>query len=116
MTQFSQKQMLRVVSRARALADPTRLRILLVIARGERAVGQIAAALSVQQSTVSKHLQVLFNAGLVDRRRSASAVIYSADAVHLDRILVLMSKEQRQRKRIDSAHDTHTIRSWKRSR
>jgi DNA-binding transcriptional ArsR family regulator len=68
------------------------------------------------RTTVSKHLQVLFNAGLVDRRRSASAVIYSADAVHLDRILVLMSKEQRQRKRIDSAHDTHTIRSWKRSR
>jgi len=35
---------------------------------------------------------------------------------NLDRILVLMSKEQRQRKRIDSARDTHTIRSWKRSR
>ena len=116
MTQFSQKQMSRVVSRARALADPTRLRILLVIARGERAVGQVASALSLQQSTVSKHLQVLFNAGLVDRRRSASAVIYSTSAAHLDRVLTLLSKEQPRRKRIDSARDPNTIRAWSRSR
>jgi DNA-binding transcriptional ArsR family regulator len=31
----------------------------------------------MQQSTASKHLQVLFRAGLVRRRREASAVIYS---------------------------------------
>ena len=115
MTQFSQKQLSRVVSRARALADPTRLRILLVLSHGERAVGQIASALSIQQSTVSKHLQVLFNAGLVDRRRSASAVIYSTGAAHLDRMLVPLSREQPRRKRMDSARGANTIRAWTRS-
>src|SRR5687768_5069671 len=66
-----------IANRARALGDPTRVRILYVLARGEQAVGSIASAVEAQQSTVSKHLQVLFHAGLVGRRRVASAVIYS---------------------------------------
>jgi DNA-binding transcriptional ArsR family regulator len=77
MKRFSDEQLNLIARRARALGDPTRVRILEAIARGEQPVGQIAAALDSQQSTVSKHLQVLFHAGLVDRRRSASAVIYS---------------------------------------
>ena len=67
----------RVANRARALGEPTRVRILGVLARGAQPVGHIATALDTQQSTVSKHLQVLFNAGLVQRRRAASTVIYS---------------------------------------
>lgn len=77
MKNLSQAQVSRVASRARALGEPTRVRIVEMLARGEQAVGQIAAALDTQQSTVSKHLQVLFQAGLVDRRREASKVIYS---------------------------------------
>jgi DNA-binding transcriptional ArsR family regulator len=77
MRRFSEEQVNLIARRARALADPTRVRILEAIARGEQPVGQIAAALDSQQSTISKHLQVLFHAGLVERRRSASAVIYS---------------------------------------
>src|SRR5687768_15216605 len=77
MRRFSDEQVNLIARRARALADPTRVRILEAIARGEQPVGQIAVALDSQQSTVSKHLQVLFHAGLVERRRSASAVIYS---------------------------------------
>ena len=62
------------------MGDPTRLRILEVLARGEQPVGLIAEAISTEQSTVSRHLQVLFHAGLVQRRREASAVIYSVAA------------------------------------
>jgi DNA-binding transcriptional ArsR family regulator len=54
-----------------------------VLARGEQAVGQLAAALDMQQSTASKHLQVLFRAGLVMRRRAASTVIYSIATAEL---------------------------------
>jgi len=68
---------LRVASRGRALGEPTRVRILAVLARAEQTVGHIADAIDSEQSTVSKHLQVLFNAGLVERRRLGSAVIYS---------------------------------------
>ena len=77
MRNLSDDQVTRIASRARALGEPTRVRILEVLARGELPVGHIADALSSQPSTVSKHLQVLFQAGLVQRRRAASEVIYS---------------------------------------
>jgi ArsR family transcriptional regulator len=85
MRRFSDQQIHTIASRARALGDPTRVRILEVLAQGEQPVGVIAAAVDSLQSTVSKHLQVLFHAGLVERRRSARAVIYSiADAELLE--------------------------------
>ena len=66
-----------IAQRGRALADPTRVRILDVLGRAAQHVGQIASTLACEPSTVSKHLQVLFQAGLVERRRAASTVIYS---------------------------------------
>ena len=77
MKRLSHEHTARVVGRARALADETRVRIIYVLARTELPVGRIAAALRVEPSIVSKHLQVLFREGLVVRRREASAVIYS---------------------------------------
>lgn len=75
----------RIAGRAHALADPTRVRIVHTLAKSELAVGEIASALDSEPSTISKHLQVLFREGLVVRRRSASAVIYSiADPRLLD--------------------------------
>ena len=87
MRALSQDHVMRVVSRARALGDPTRVRIVELLARSEQPVGRIAQALSTQQSTVSKHLQVLFNAGLVQRRREGSAVIYSTSAARAAELL-----------------------------
>jgi DNA-binding transcriptional ArsR family regulator len=77
MRRLSDEHVTLIARRARALGDPTRVRILDVLGRNEQPVGQIATALDSQQSTISKHLQVLFHAGLVDRRRAASTVIYS---------------------------------------
>ena len=77
MKHLSHEHVSLVASRSRALGDATRVRILYVLARGEQPVGSIASAIDAQQSTVSKHLQVLFHAGIVERRREASAVIYS---------------------------------------
>lgn len=77
MKALSADQVRLISGRARALGDPTRLRILDSLARAEQPVGQIAAATATQQSTASKHLQVLFHAGLVNRRREASTVFYS---------------------------------------
>ncbi len=87
----------RIAGRGRALGEPTRVRILDVLTRGELTVGHIADAIGSQQSTASKHLQVLFNAGLVNRRRSASAVIYSLASPHIVeciRLLGLSSSSQ----------------------
>lgn len=85
MKRLTDEQVALIARRARALSDGTRVRIIDVLAKAEQPVGQIAAALDSQPSTISKHLQVLFHAGLVDRRRSASTVIYSVvDAEILD--------------------------------
>jgi DNA-binding transcriptional ArsR family regulator len=77
MKRLSTVQLDAITTRARALADPTRVRILDFLARGPQPVGRIAAALECEPSTVSKHLQVLFHARLVARQRAASTVIYS---------------------------------------
>jgi DNA-binding transcriptional ArsR family regulator len=77
MKRLSEAQVTLIAQRGRALADPTRVRILDVLARTACPVGQIAGTLGCEPSTISKHLQVLFQAGLVDRRRAASMVIYS---------------------------------------
>ena len=85
MKYLSDEHAARIAARSRALADVTRVRIVDVLARNELPVGRIAAALSSEQSTISKHLQVLFREGLVQRRRSASSVFYSiADARLID--------------------------------
>ncbi len=91
MRNLSGEQVSRVANRARALADPTRVRILDVLARGEQPVGHIAGSLSSQPSTVSKHLQVLFQAGLVHRRRVASTVIYSVASKQLLELVRFLS-------------------------
>ncbi|CAN5724558.1 hypothetical protein BH23PLA1_BH23PLA1_29700 [soil metagenome] len=76
MRKLSPSQVSLASGRARALGDPTRLRILESLARGEQSVGHIATTTRTLQSTVSKHLRVLFQAGLVDRRREANTVFY----------------------------------------
>lgn len=83
MKRLSHEHTTRVVGRAHALADETRVRIIDVLARTELPVGHIAATLKIEPSIVSKHLQVLFREGLVVRRRAASTVIYSIADAHL---------------------------------
>jgi len=77
MRRFSDDQVALITQRARALGDPTRVRIIEALTREPQSVGLLAEALGCEPSAASKHLQVLFNARLVERRREASAVIYS---------------------------------------
>ena len=59
-----------------ALAEPTRLRVLRALCRGERAVGQIVEETGVSQPAVSRHLAALHRHGIVARRREANLVFY----------------------------------------
>ncbi len=59
-----------------ALAEPNRRRILDLLATRERPVGELVAALDVSQPTVSKHLRVLREAGLVAVTTRAQRRIY----------------------------------------
>ncbi len=60
-----------------ALADPTRLILFYVLARGPICVNDIAAELGIPQSTVSRHLKVLRDRSLVETDRQANSVYYS---------------------------------------
>ena len=56
-----------------ALADPTRRAILARLASGDLPVGTLAAPFAMSQPAISRHLKVLENAGLISRRRRATA-------------------------------------------
>lgn len=59
-----------------AIAEPRRRHILEFIADDERSVGEIADALEMGQPSVSKHLQVLRDVGLVHMRRDGRQILY----------------------------------------
>ena len=54
-----------------ALSDPTRRAILARLSMGEATVSQLTEPFELSQPTISKHLQVLENAGLIERGRDA---------------------------------------------
>ena len=62
----------------RALAEPRRRAILRLVARDELAAGEIAAAFDVNRTTISQHLTVLKNAGLLSERRDGTRRLYRA--------------------------------------
>jgi ubiquinone/menaquinone biosynthesis C-methylase UbiE/DNA-binding transcriptional ArsR family regulator len=57
-----------------ALADRTRLRILTLLSDSELAIGEIALVLGQSQPRVSRHIRILAEAGLIERRREGSWV------------------------------------------
>lgn len=66
-----------------ALADPTRRRILELVASGERTAGELATEFSTSRPAVSRHLRVLRGAGLVVCRGEAQRRLYRLDPARL---------------------------------
>jgi ubiquinone/menaquinone biosynthesis C-methylase UbiE len=60
----------------RAAAEPTRLRLLALCAEGELTVSELTDILGQSQPSVSRHLRLLCEAGLLDRFREANWVFY----------------------------------------
>jgi DNA-binding transcriptional ArsR family regulator len=63
-----------------ALADPTRRAILARLMQGDATVGELAAPFKVSQPAISRHLKVLEQAGLISRRRRATARLSHLEA------------------------------------
>jgi DNA-binding transcriptional ArsR family regulator len=74
--ELSEAALAMIAERFKVLAEPMRLKILHALWDGERAVGEIIAAVDGLQANVSKHLGVLQQAGLVDRRKDGLRVFY----------------------------------------
>ncbi len=60
-----------------ALADSTRLEILQYLSEGERCVCEIIPAFQRSQSAISKHLNILHDAGILERRFEGKRTLYS---------------------------------------
>jgi ubiquinone/menaquinone biosynthesis C-methylase UbiE len=65
-----------VLAALRAAAEATRLRLLLLLSRGELTVGELTQILGQSQPRVSRHLKLLCDAGLLDRFPEGNRVFY----------------------------------------
>jgi DNA-binding transcriptional ArsR family regulator len=72
-----------VIETLTALAEPNRFRIVGLLRRGARPVGEIGEALEMPQPQVSKHLRVLRDKGLVDVEARAQQRLYGLRAAPL---------------------------------
>jgi ArsR family transcriptional regulator len=61
----------------KALADPTRLRIVAVLLRSEVCVCELMAILNLEQSRISHQLRILRDAGIVEDRRDGRWIVYA---------------------------------------
>ena len=82
-TVFSDRTYHAMAETFRALADPTRTRIVHLLSLGEKSVNQLAENLDVTPSAVSHQLRVLRQLGLVRFRREGKAAIYALDDPHV---------------------------------
>ena len=71
---------------AHALADATRLRIVELLAEGERSAGDLASQFSGARPGVSRHLRILREHGLVRSRVDGRRRVYSLDPGPLDEL------------------------------
>jgi len=83
------------MDRFAALADPTRRRIIEMLASGERAAGSLGEDFAISPPAVSQHLKALREAGLVRVRVDGKHRIYSLDPVGFEEMEAWFEKMRR---------------------
>ena len=102
-----------------ALADPVRRAIVARLSRGPATVNELAAPFDITKQAVSKHIQVLEQAGLVTRTRDAQRRPVHLDAAALERLTAWIDRyrldAERNYRRLDTLlaamTDTHQRRN-----
>src|SRR5258706_1251531 len=90
---LSRKQAEHIAPLLKALADPVRLRLMSLVAShagGEACVCDLTGAFELSQPTISHHLKVLHDAGLLDREKRGVWVYYRARTSSLTSLGVLI--------------------------
>jgi DNA-binding transcriptional ArsR family regulator len=75
---YDKEKLTRVASLLHAVADPQRLFILAMLAEKELCVTDLSSITSDDLPTISQRLKLLYEAGLVKRRRQGKHIFYSA--------------------------------------
>jgi DNA-binding transcriptional ArsR family regulator len=92
----------------KAIAQPTRLKILELLKDGERCVCEIYPALGQEQPAISKHLTFMKRAGILDSRKEGLRIIYWIKAPEVLEILrhaeaILKREVEEDRKSLQAA-------------
>ncbi len=90
-----------VARRFRMLGEPIRLRILEQLEEGERTVGEMVEALGAGQPNISKHLNMLHDAGLVERRREGNSTVYGIGDPMIFKLCELVCRSEAKRSRAE---------------
>lgn len=75
----------------KALADPTRRRILQLLRQDKKSAGEIGEQFGLTAATISHHLSVLKSAGLVTDERDGKYIYYQLDTTVVDDILLWLN-------------------------
>ena len=99
-----------IAERFRVLAEPLRLQLLSALYDREQTVTELMETLGQSHANVSKHLQLLYKYGFVERRKAGLHVYYrlaNADVFQLCDIMCsrLKAETDRQREAIDAIFD-----------
>jgi DNA-binding transcriptional ArsR family regulator len=81
-----------LASAYRALGDPTRRKILVLLREGDLAAGALASYFEISWPSVSRHLKVLEGAGLVSSVRRGGNIIYSLQTSVLEDIVTELAE------------------------
>jgi len=98
---LSDKMLDLIAKRFRMLGEPYRLRILHELQSGEKTVSELVDALEGNQPNVSKHLQLLHEAGLVGRRREGNSIFYAIGDPMVFKLCDLVCRSQAQRSKAE---------------
>lgn len=90
----------------KALSDPNRVRVVKLLQSGELCVCEIKEVLGLAQSTVSKHMKILEDAGLVKKERQGTWMIYSladgSESAYAETMLMKLSDWLENDKELDN--------------
>lgn len=114
---LSDKMLELIARRFRTLGEPFRLRLLQALEAQERTVGELVDALEGNQPNVSKHLQILYDVGIVTRRREGTSIFYSISDPVVFKLcdLVCRSATEQSRTHLDEI-DAELVRQSTRKR
>jgi ArsR family transcriptional regulator, arsenate/arsenite/antimonite-responsive transcriptional repressor len=89
---------LELVAIARTLGDPTRIRIVAALRNGELCVCELVDALDISQSSLSSHLQICRQSGVVTTRKESSWIYYALSPRYVQLIEGIFSELQTVRR------------------
>ncbi|MGN0854949.1 MAG: ArsR/SmtB family transcription factor [Kiritimatiellia bacterium] len=94
MLQFDKNQMDKKSAFFKALGHPTRLWIVEQLVSGEHCVCEFVAAVGDKFPTISRHLSVLANAGIISERRDGKRILYRLACPCITQILDCLKTRQ----------------------